>query len=114
MEATSSGVAEIRWQAYNLFAPGIEPGSLPNSLFACPLYWSNQVIHVYSVEKVISKDGTVQLEALPFAAGEMVDVIVLARKRAKDTTHVYVLKNSVLAYDHPFDSVAENDWDALQ
>lgn len=71
------------------------------------------MIRVYSVEKVISKDGTVQLEALPFAAGEMVDVIVLARKRAKDAMHEYLLKNSVLAYDQPFDPIAEDDWDAL-
>lgn len=70
------------------------------------------MIRVYSVEKTISKNGTLQLEALPFSPGEMVDVLVLARKTAADAPPMYVLKNSVLRYDQPFEPVAEEDWDA--
>jgi hypothetical protein len=71
-------------------------------------------MRAYSVEKVISKNGTLQLEALPFAAGEVVEVIVLARKgygRAQDLSK---LKDSVVKYELPFEPVAEEDWDVLR
>lgn len=71
------------------------------------------MMRVYSVEKVISKNGTVQLEGLPFPPGELVDVIVLARKGAADTAHMQTLKDSVLNYEQPLEPVAEEDWDAL-
>ena len=71
------------------------------------------MIRVYSVEKVISKNGTVQLEGLPFPPGELVDVIVLARKSEEDTAYTRTLKDSVLSYELPLEPVAEEDWDAL-
>lgn len=70
-------------------------------------------MRVYSVEKVISENGTMQLDALPFPPGELVDVIVLARKKSVDGPRVHTLKGSVLKYEQPFEPVADNDWDAL-
>ena len=70
------------------------------------------MMRVYSVEKVISKNGTVQLDALPFPPGELVDVIVLARKSAADAARMGTLKDSVLKYERPLEPVAEEDWDA--
>jgi hypothetical protein len=70
-------------------------------------------MRTYSVEKIVSKNGTVQLEALPFPPGERVEVIVLARKDPAQTA-LRTLKGSVLKFEQPFDPVAEEDWDALQ
>ena len=71
------------------------------------------MMRVYSVEKVISKNGTVQLEGLPFPPGELVDVIVLARKGAAETAHMRTLKDSVLNYEQPLEPVGEEDWVVL-
>ena len=68
----------------------------------------------YSIEKVIAQNGTVQLEALPFAPGEVVEVIILARKPSPKPAPAPVLKHSVLKYDKPFEPVADDDWDALR
>jgi hypothetical protein len=67
----------------------------------------------YSVEKVISENGTMQLESVPFPPGEVVNVIVLARKKSVDGARVHTLKGSVLKYEQPFEPAADNDWDAL-
>lgn len=66
----------------------------------------------YSVEKTIAPDRTLQLEALPFAPGELVDVIILTRK--PEPSQVRTLKDSVLKYEQSFEPVAADDWDALQ
>lgn len=68
----------------------------------------------YSVKKVIAQNGTMQLEALPFPPGELVEVIVLARKTSRIPEQVQALRHSVLKYDQPFEPVAEEDWDALK
>ena len=69
---------------------------------------------VYRVEKIVAENGTVQLDALPFPPGEVVEVIVLARKPSAKPVPAPGLKNSVLKYDQPFEPVAAEDWDALR
>lgn len=68
----------------------------------------------YSVEKIVTQNGTVQLDALPFPPGEVVEVIVLARKPTAKPVPAPGLKHSVLKYDQPFEPVAAEDWDALR
>ena len=72
------------------------------------------MMRTYSVEKIVSQNGTVQLEALPFPPGELVEVIVLARKGPTPATRLRSLKGSVLKYEQPFEPVAEEEWDVLQ
>ena len=69
-------------------------------------------MQAYSVEKVIAKNGTIHLDALPFAPGEAVEVIVLPRKTRLEQGRT--LKDSVRRYEQPFEPVAEEDWDALR
>jgi hypothetical protein len=71
-------------------------------------------MRAYSVEKVVSENGTVHLEAVPFPPGSLVEIIVLARSSTTDAVPMEGLKGSVLVYERPFDPVAEGDWDALQ
>lgn len=71
-------------------------------------------MHTYNVEKVVSKNGTVQLEGLPFPPGESVEVIVRARKAQAPATRPRSLKGTVLKFELPFEPVAAEEWDALQ
>ncbi len=72
------------------------------------------MMHTYNVEKVVSKNGTVQLEALPFLPDELVEVIVRPRKSPGTVAHPHTLTGTVLKYELPFEPVAEEEWDALQ
>jgi hypothetical protein len=65
------------------------------------------MIPAHRTEAVLTEDGKLLLDHLPFRAGEAVEVIVLpASAPAAARGH--------LRYDRPFDPVAEDDWDALQ
>lgn len=75
---------------------------------------SEKTMRAYSIEKVVSDNGTVQLEALPFSPGEIVEVIVLARKAPPAIANGLLLRDSVVKYDLPFEPVADDCWDALQ
>lgn len=72
------------------------------------------MMRTYSVEKVVTDDGSVQLEALPFPPGELVEVIVQARKRPAQLARMRTLKGSVLKFEQPLEPVAAEEWDALQ
>jgi hypothetical protein len=72
------------------------------------------IMRAYRVEKVVSQGGTVQLEALPFPAGEVVEIIILARERTTNGNHHHSLKGSVIEYKDPTEPVAQDEWDALR
>ena len=72
------------------------------------------MMQTYNVEKVVSKNGTVKLEALPFPPGELVEVIVRTRQGSAPTARPHTLKGTVLKFELPFEPVAEEEWDALQ
>lgn len=62
----------------------------------------------YRTKKKVSAQGKIQLDALPFAAGEIVEIIVLASSEQiaetdanNSTNKVTSLKGSVLAYSNP-------------
>lgn len=71
-------------------------------------------MQIYRVETTVSDNGTLTLDKLPFRVGDEVEVVVRARKRARESTARYPLRGEPLCYSEPFASVAEDDWDALQ
>lgn len=71
-------------------------------------------MQAYSVEKVISEDGTIELDFLPFAAGEKVQIVVLPVKENIAEQKSNPLKGSVLKYIDPLEPVAMDDWEVLQ
>lgn len=72
-------------------------------------------MRAYRVKTVVAADGRVQLEALPFSAGEMVEIIVLATEPPpKEPPAARPLRGTVLAYDAPTEPVAATDWDVLK
>ena len=66
----------------------------------------------HRIEPVLSVDGTLLLEHLPFQAGQVVEVIV--RPVATRIEPTPELRGAVIRYDDPFEPVAEDDWDVLQ
>jgi len=66
----------------------------------------------HRIETVLSEDGKLSLDHLPFRAGQAVEVIVLPLSQPIAASHP--LQGSVLRYDRPTDPVAQADWGALQ
>jgi hypothetical protein len=66
----------------------------------------------HHTKAVLSEDGKLSLDQLPFRAGQTVEVIVLPVPQPSVADHP--LKGSVLRYDRPFDPVAEEDWSGLK
>lgn len=66
----------------------------------------------HRTEAVLTEDGKLSLDHLPFRAGQSVEVIVLPTTGPVPAAHP--LRGSVLRYDRPTDPVAEADWDAGQ
>jgi hypothetical protein len=66
----------------------------------------------HRIEVVLSEDGKLLLDQLPFRAGQTVEVIVLPVPGPIPSDHP--LRGTVLRYDEPTAPVAEADWDALR
>ena len=70
-------------------------------------------MQAYRIEKTIPQNGNLQLTALPFQAGELVEIIILPRKdRVRSATND-LLKGTVLKYEESTEPVALEDWDVL-
>jgi hypothetical protein len=71
-------------------------------------------MRAYKVKATIPQDGVLELDSLPFRAGEAVEVIILSREGHKREAIRGSLRGKVLQYDRPTEPVAEEDWDALR
>jgi len=66
----------------------------------------------HRTEVVLSKDGSLSLDQLPFKAGQAVEVIILPLAGVPPL--LSALHGTVLQYDRPTDPVADGDWEATQ
>jgi len=69
-------------------------------------------MQAYRTETTLSQDGKLTVKGLPFRKGDRVEVIILTRK-SQASSKRYPLRGKPFKYEKPFDSVAEEDWDAL-
>ena len=65
------------------------------------------------IETTLDKDGCLILENLPFAAGDSVEVIILARQPASNGEKTYSLRGEPIKYLDPLEPVADDDWDSV-
>ena len=68
----------------------------------------------YRVRSLVSPEGTLQLENLPFQPGEEVEVIVLGEENAARPEPQYPLRGTPVTYHDPTAPVAESDWQAAR
>jgi len=66
----------------------------------------------HRVETRVDQSGTIILHDLPFREGEK--VVVVISTRPDEPGAGYPLRGLSVEYKDPFDSVAENDWGAMQ
>ncbi len=80
-------------------------------------------MNAHKIEIVLTEDGTLTLQGLPFHAGNAVEVIILetktpqlqAQQLPQSATNPYPLHNTQpYRYDNPTEPVALDDWEVLQ
>ncbi|WP_066424502.1 hypothetical protein [Anabaena sp. 4-3] len=80
-------------------------------------------MNVHKVEVVLTEDGNLTLQGLPFNAGDAVEVIIMETKnrqhQASQTAPIdanpYPLHNTQpYSYEYPTEPVALEDWEVLQ
>ncbi len=70
-------------------------------------------MQTYRVETTVPSDGKLTIAALPFQAGEKVEVIV-RRREQNERRDLYPLRGKPFRYIAPVEGVAQNDWEVLQ
>ncbi len=71
-------------------------------------------MQTYRTETTVSKNGTLTLKELPFQPGVKVEVIIRSYELEQTPSQRYPLRGQPIRYDHPFESIAEADWEALK
>ena len=74
----------------------------------------NQTLPAHRIETTLRQDGTLTLEHLPFRAGQVVEVIILAQPSSPGPDTPYPLRGTPIRYDRPTEPVAVEDWEALR
>ncbi len=67
----------------------------------------------YRIEVIVSDDGTVLINDLPFQAGDKVEVVIRSYEAKSNQDKVYPLRGTSIEYLNPFESVAEDEWGVL-
>jgi hypothetical protein len=80
-------------------------------------------MNAHKIEVILTEDGTLTLQGLPFHAGEAVEVIILEAKnpqqqvaiKPQSHTNLYPLQNTQpYSFEEPTEPVALEDWEVLQ
>ena len=71
-------------------------------------------MHAYRVKTTLTKDSTLTLDDLPFAAGETVQVVIIAEQATSTGPNRYPLRGTAVQYVHPTEPVAEDDWESAR
>jgi hypothetical protein len=80
-------------------------------------------MNAHKIKIVLTEDGTLTLQGLPFHAGDAVEVIILEAKtpnnqvalKPQSNTNLYPLHDTQpYHYEDPTEPVAVEDWEVLQ
>jgi len=67
-------------------------------------------MQTYHVKTIVSDEGILTIEGLPFLPGEKVEVIVKSQSSTGKNQNLYPLRGKPIKYKEPFESVGEADW----
>lgn len=70
-------------------------------------------MNAHRIETVVGDNRSVTLKDLPFNEGEEIEVIVLERKNGTKNKKESSLQGTLLRYDEPFESIAEESRRAM-
>ncbi len=68
----------------------------------------------HRIEIELTQDGKLELENIPFHAGDKVEVTISGTAEKPNCDNPYPLRGTPITYKSPTDPVGLEDWDALQ
>jgi len=71
-------------------------------------------MQAFRTETILSQDGVLTVTDVPFRAGEKVEIIIFRLHQCPMDAERYPLRGKPIRYLAPYESVAEDDWNALQ
>jgi hypothetical protein len=71
-------------------------------------------MQAHHTKAILDSNGNLHIEALPFSAGESVEVIVFPSTDLSKNGNTYPLHDTPISYANPFEPVSEGDWESAQ
>ncbi|MEA5619186.1 hypothetical protein VB711_15260 [Cronbergia sp. UHCC 0137] len=72
-------------------------------------------MNAHKIEIVLTENGQLILENLPFKKGESVEVIILEHRQLSSNFNSYPLAGKVIQYDEPYEPATDiEDWEVLK
>ena len=71
-------------------------------------------MQAHRLETILTQNGTLVLHSLPFQAGELVEVIILAKTPISPAHNRYPLRGLPVTYINPAEPVAQADWEIMR
>ncbi|AFZ59031.1 hypothetical protein H6G54_23570 [Anabaena cylindrica FACHB-243] len=65
-------------------------------------------MNAHKIETILTENGQLILENLPFKKGESVEVIILEHRQLSSNLNNYPLAGKVIQYDEPYEPVIKN------
>jgi hypothetical protein len=69
-------------------------------------------MQAHHTKAILDSNGNLHIEALPFSAGESVEVIVFPSTDHSKNGNAYPLHGTPISYANPFEPVSEADWES--
>jgi len=71
-------------------------------------------MQAHRTKAIVSENGSLTIERLPFQAGESVEVVVFPARSHPPQGERYPLRGTPIQFDDPTAPVAQSDWEALR
>jgi hypothetical protein len=72
-------------------------------------------MNAHKIETILTENGQLILENLPFKKGEFVEVIILEHRQPSSDFNNYPLAGKVIQYDKPYEPASDvQDWEVLK
>ena len=71
-------------------------------------------MQAHRAKAIVSENGSLTIEKLPFPAGKPVEVLVFPAKSQSPQGERYPLRDTPIQFDDPTAPVAESDWEVLR
>jgi hypothetical protein len=71
-------------------------------------------MQAHHTKAILDSNGGLHIEALPFSAGESVEVIVFPSASNSKNGNSYPLHNTPITYVDPYEPVNDTPWESVQ
>ena len=71
-------------------------------------------MQAHRTKAIVSENGSLTIERLPFPAGKPVEVVVFPARNQSAVGGRYPLRGTPIQFDDPVEPIGESDWEVLR